>query len=61
MKLKYKIGWVLSRYWNRLLFRIMRICRAMIWDYTERNGDYLDELWSNTAEEILCDKKWIRD
>ena len=46
--------WRLSRYWNRLMFFIMRIARAGIWDYSGSNGDYLDELWSPTAEDILC-------
>lgn len=43
----------LSRYWNKVAFSIIRLGKFMIWDSTGMNTDYLDELWSDTAEEIL--------
>ncbi len=50
------IKWRLSKRWNRVMFFIMRLCKAGIWDQTGSNGDYIDELWDKTAESILCNK-----
>ena len=49
---------ILSRYWNRLAFCVMRIGRKMIWDQAGKNGYLLVDgtVSTNTAYEILCNK-----
>jgi hypothetical protein len=42
------------------MFGLMKISKAGIWDYTGLNSDYLDGLWDETAEAILCDKSGDR-
>ncbi len=49
----------LSRYWNRVAYRMIRLGRWMIWDHTGKNGYYLtrDEFGSQFSEDIMCDRK----
>lgn len=56
----HKIGWTLSRYWNWLAFKVIKLGISMIWDYTERNGDLIRDLWSEDTKEILTYNKWYR-
>ena len=34
--------WKISRYWNRLIFRIIRICVHLIWDQTKGNSEFFN-------------------
>lgn len=49
----------ISRYWNRLAYKIIHLGRFMIWDYTGKNKHLLDDInfASKASESILCDKK----
>ena len=49
----------LSRYWNRVAYRFIRLGRRMIWDYTGKNKDILTrgEFGSKYAEDIMCDRR----
>ena len=48
----------LSRWWNRRAYFFIRLGQRMIWDYTGKNKYLMDNnnVASNTAEAILCDR-----
>lgn len=52
-----------SRWWNRLAYLIIRIGRAMIWDFTGKNADILrdGDFGRQNTEAILCDRPitWV--
>jgi len=52
--MKYK----LSRYWNRLVYIVLKIVRAMIWDQTGKNADLKKEPFDELAEAIFCNLKY---
>lgn len=44
--------WKVSRYWNRFIYKIMRLLERMLWDVTgATKRDY--EIIDSTAEDIL--------
>jgi len=52
----YKI----SRYWNRLAYFFIHLGQRMVWDYTGKNGDLLNEYVANKyAEMIFCDRQLL--
>ena len=48
--------WKMSRYWNRLMYRIIRRAARSIWDETGGNGYILKGLdkYSGATREIMC-------
>ena len=38
------MGYKISRYWNRLILYIMRICLSVIWDYTKHNKWIIEDI-----------------
>lgn len=48
----------LSRYWNRIAYFILRLGKRMVWDYTGKNKDLMedDEIATQYAEDIMCDR-----
>lgn len=45
--------WKLSRYWNRLAYRVMDLGRWMIWDESKRNSDILREPYDYWTRKIM--------
>ena len=47
----------LSRYWNRLAYSVLRLGQWMIWDYSKKNSDILDNssVASTYSRDIMCD------
>lgn len=49
--------WKISRYWNRLAYKIADLAYAMIWDSAGKSADILgDNFYSETTREILTNK-----
>ena len=49
----------LSRWWNRIAYRLIRLGQKMIWDQTAGNGYLLEGAGfaEESSEAILCDRK----
>lgn len=48
----------LSRYWNRFAYLIIDVGKFLVWDYTKRNKDILeDTLTSQSTRSIMTEYK----
>lgn len=48
--------WKASRYWNRMMYKIIRVAGRLIWDETGQNGYILKGLdrYSRSTQDIMC-------
>ena len=44
----------ISRYWNRLVYKLVDLARYLVWDYTGYNADILeDDFASSYTREMM--------